>query len=766
MEDIRTALSQSSGSSSKLSGLVVSLIFAFAMGCSNPTIVDEGSGGAGGRTVATGGAFGGLGGSTGVIIVITTPDAAVDHPTGPYCGDRLVLRNEQCDDGNTVGGDGCSRICQVEANFDCPPQGGPCVNLAVCGNGSLTSNEECDDGNTKAGDGCSADCKSVEPGFACRVPGKPCIPYCGDGAIASIEQCDDGNTEAGDGCSATCRTEPGYKCSGKPSVCKPTLCGDGKTEGGEGCDDGNSIPFDGCSAECQIEPDCSGGPCKSNCGDGIVLNEGCDDANHASGDGCSEECQIEAGWTCTQAPMGDPMMVPVAYRDFRYQNPKDFEGNVTGQDAATKGLVEQDLDKDGKPVYTGKTGDGVHITSKTTFSQWYRNTDGVNHATGAKLALWDNGKGGYVNRYGENGERWKVTTVANWCGTVGEELRDIDAGGAQPCTYRYQFQPGIDGGGTQLTDCQKLEERGYTMERCYRDGNTYKATYLVKEVDGNPLFFPVDDDNFTPASERSTAGIPWTEDELYVASPTPGAEYWPNEVDVTGENKKHNFSFTSEVRYWFNYDDEQSYQLDFTGDDDVWVFINRKLAVDLGGIHTPVAGSVTINAGSASKYGDLKNGNVYEVAVFQAERQTTGSTYKLTLSGFNASVSSCVPKCGDGVAVANEECDNGEDNDDTAYGGCTTECKWGPFCGDGIVNGPEECDKGKDNGGEYLDGGCTLGCTKPHYCGDGILDTDRKEECDLGPLNGVKLDAERNPSEPEGQVYCKPDCSIPEGIVW
>jgi hypothetical protein len=116
--------------------------------------------------------------------------------------------------------------------------------------------------------------------------------------------------------------------------------------------------------------------------------------------------------------------------------------------------------------------------------------------------------------------------------------------------------------------------------------------------------------------------------------------------------------------------------------------------------------------------------------------------------------------------VANEECDNGADNDDTAYGGCTTACKWGPYCGDGIVNGPEECDNGKNNGGAYADGGCTLACTKPHYCGDGILDTDLSEECDLGPKNGVKLDADRNPTDdPDGQIYCNPDCSIPLGVV-
>ena len=63
----------------------------------------------------------------------------------------------------------------------------------------------------------------------------------------------------------------------------------------------------------------------------------------------------------------------------------------------------------------------------------------------------------------------------------------------------------------------------------------------------------------------------------------------------------HNFSFTSEVRYWFKFDATKSYTLDFTGDDDVWVFVNKKLAVDLGGIHTPQQGVVTLNATTAQK---------------------------------------------------------------------------------------------------------------------------------------------------------------------
>ncbi len=117
--------------------------------------------------------------------------------------------------------------------------------------------------------------------------------------------------------------------------------------------------------------------------------------------------------------------------------------------------------------------------------------------------------------------------------------------------------------------------------------------------------------------------------------------------------------------------------------------------------------------------------------------------------------------------VGDEECDDGSKNSDTAYGGCTTQCRWGAFCGDGIVNGPEECDNGKDNGVQGGPDGCTLACTRPHFCGDGHVDTDRGEQCDLAEENGVPLDKNLTPSsDPSAQVYCTGDCQIPPSVVF
>jgi fibro-slime domain-containing protein len=154
---------------------------------------------------------------------------------------------------------------------------------------------------------------------------------------------------------------------------------------------------------------------------------------------------------------------------------------------------------------------------------------------------------------------------------------------------------------------------------------------------------------------------------------------------------QHNFYFTSEVQYWFRYEQNTSARLDFTGDDDVFVFVNGHLAVDLGGIHVPMDGSVTINAQSASRY-ELKVGNVYKIVVFQAERKKFGSSFRLTLSGFETAPSDCSAVCGDGILSFGEECDDGIN--DGGYGECDVGCKLGPFCGDHVVQAPEHCDNG------------------------------------------------------------------------
>lgn len=90
----------------------------------------------------------------------------------------------------------------------------------------------------------------------------------------------------------------------------------------------------------------------------------------------------------------------------------------------------------------------------------------------------------------------------------------------------------------------------------------------------------------------------------------------------------HNFGFTFELHTEFKYNGGEVFG--FTGDDDLWTYINGKLAIDLGGLHNAQNAQVDLDE-SAASFGLVK-GQTYPLDVFHAERHSDKSNFRIDTS--------------------------------------------------------------------------------------------------------------------------------------
>lgn len=197
--------------------------------------------------------------------------------------------------------------------------------------------------------------------------------------------------------------------------------------------------------------------------------------------------------------------------------------------------------------------------------------------------------------------------------------------------------------------------------------------------------------------------------------------FFPIDNQLWGnQGRPHNYHFTLEVHSRFTYQGGEVFT--FQGDDDLWVFINGKLAIDLGGVHASMTATVNLDA-SAAALGITPGGN-YTFDLFFAERHTVASNFTITTT----------------ILLLQEVCGDGIDNDLDGFTDCSdSECAELTECTIVIVTPPNEvCGDGFDNDENGLfdcdDPACLSDpvCSIPYeICGDG-LDNDGNglSDCD------------------------------------
>ena len=184
-----------------------------------------------------------------------------------------------------------------------------------------------------------------------------------------------------------------------------------------------------------------------------------------------------------------------------------------------------------------------------------------------------------------------------------------DSSGRNICWRLFDSSRGDSAGSSKGNDPGGIQD-GDSFRLWFRDDPRWNKSRLLdvelkRQADGSYVF-----DSNTDEVYQERDGFFPIDHQLYGNSGNGGPD--------------HNFHFTFELHTEFTYDGDGAQVFTFRGDDDVWVFINGKLVIDLGGVHGAIEQTVDLD-----RLG-LEDGEDYRLSFFFAERHRTQSNFRIT----------------------------------------------------------------------------------------------------------------------------------------
>ena len=345
------------------------------------------------------------------------------------------------------------------------------------------------------------------------------------------------------------------------------------------------------------------------CGDGVIEgDEECEDGSPEAGDGCDTSCHLEPGYECPT--IGQPC-TPTVCGDGDKRGTEDCDdGNFDWGDACTPLCTLAPICANG--TCTPICGDGIVSQGEECDDGNKRPFDGCSATCTVEP--------GFTCALEAAATPLDLTIVHR-------DFRGYDLPAADPLPRGHIDFENANSMETGIVTA----DLGANGKPVYaKDGNTSATTHGAAAF--NQWFRDVDLVNIPVVG---TFSLTMTAPETYrfdapayfplddAGFPALGQE--PKRDDSTGTSR--NFSFTSESRAWFTYTGSEV--ITVRGDDDIWLFVNGRLAIDLGGVHGPADGTVTLSL-RAAQLGLTVNG-IYELAIFRAERHTSGSSFRLQI---------------------------------------------------------------------------------------------------------------------------------------